>query len=143
MNTQWVRSGSLAKAAIGRLQFSSYMLTKWTFLQGMSDFATEIGIIDATGQIPGVRVQGSYTACRTVSTCACIWQLADSLIHSYLLSQEHKRYAPRLIQRVAVHAEEWNSIAEGGPEFYTAHLMPPEPQPSLASMQQGVATSCL
>ncbi|DBA90109.1 TPA: Transcription factor dpl-1, variant 2 [Trebouxia sp. C0004] len=56
----------------------------------MSDFATEIGIIDATGQIPGVRVQ-----------------------------------------------EEWNSIAEGSPDFYTAHLLPPEPQPSVASMQQG------
>ncbi len=109
----------------------------------MSDFATEIGIIDATGQIPGVRVQGSYTACRTVSTCACIWQLADSLMHAYLLSQEHNRRAPRLTQHVAVHAEEWNSIAESGPDFYTAHLMPPEPQPSLASMQQGEATSCL
>ncbi|DBA78529.1 hypothetical protein WJX79_005295 [Trebouxia sp. C0005] len=57
---------------------------------GMSDFATEAGIIDGTGQIPGVRVQ-----------------------------------------------EEWNLLSEGGPDFYTAHLMPPEPQPSLASMQQG------
>lgn len=108
----------------------------------MSDFATEIGIIDATGQIPGVRVQGSYTACRTVSTCACILQLADSLVHVYMLSQEHNRQAPRLTQHIAVHAEEWNSIAESGPDFYTAHLMPPEPQPSLASMQQGEATSC-
>ncbi len=108
----------------------------------MSDFATEIGIIDATGQIPGVRVQGNYTACPTVSTCACILQIADSLIHAYLLNQEHNRHATRLTQDVAVHAEEWNSIAEGGPDFYTAHLMPPEPQPSLASMQQGEATSC-
>lgn len=36
-------------------------------------------------------------------------------------------------------AEEWNSIAEGGPDFYPAHLPIPllEPQPSAASMQQG------
>ena len=34
------------------------MFTQQTFLQGMSDFATEAGIIDGTGQIPGVRVQG-------------------------------------------------------------------------------------
>ena len=113
------------------------------FLQGLSDFATEIGIIDATGQIPGVRVQGNYTACPTVSTCACILQVADSMVHAYLLNQDYNRHAPRLTQDIAVHAEEWNSIAEGGPDFYTAHLMPPEPQPSLASMQQGQATSCL
>ena len=108
----------------------------------MSDFATEIGIIDATGQIPVVRVQGNYTACPTVSTCACILRVADSLMHAYLLNQEHNRHAPSLAQDVAVHAEEWNSIAEGGPDFYTAHLMQPEPLPSLASMQQGEATSC-
>ncbi|KAL3155012.1 hypothetical protein ABBQ38_011536 [Trebouxia sp. C0009 RCD-2024] len=60
--------------------------------QGLSAFAAEIGIIDANGQLPGVRVQ-----------------------------------------------EEWNSIAEGGPDFYPAHLPIPllEPQPSAASMQQG------
>ena len=29
----------------------------------MSDFATEIGIIDETGQMPGVRVQGNCTNC--------------------------------------------------------------------------------
>ncbi len=118
------------------------MFTIQTFLQGMSDFATEIGIIDATGQIPGVRVQGNFAACPTVSTCACILQLAHSLIHVYLLYQEHNTLPPRLTQNVVVNAEEWNSIAEGGPDFYTAHLMPPEPQPSLASMQQGEATSC-
>lgn len=65
------------------------------------------------------------------------------LRHAYLLDQEHNRHAPRSNQNVAVHAEEWNSIAEGGPDFYTAHLMPPEPQPSVASMLQGKATSCL
>ena len=48
-----------------------------------------------------------------------------------------------MTQDVAVHAEEWNLLSEGGPDFYTAHLMPPEPQPSLASMQQGDTTSCL
>ena len=36
-------------------------------------------------------------------------------------------------------AEEWNTIAEGGPDFYPSHLPMAllEPQPSIASMQQG------
>lgn len=35
--------------------------------------------------------------------------------------------------------EEWNTIAEGGPEFYPSHMPMPslDPQPSAASMQQG------
>lgn len=47
----------------------------------MSDFATEIGIIDANGQIPGVRVQGELTlSCRqqhslTVSIVSWLWDV--------------------------------------------------------------------
>lgn len=34
-------------------------------LQGMADFAESIGIIDSTGQIPDVRIQGAYLSVHT------------------------------------------------------------------------------
>lgn len=91
----------------------------------MHGFALETGIIDANGQLPGVRVQGGHM-------CALFYQ---GVLHSYSpMYAYHKRcLTPAYL------AEEWNTIAEGGPDFYPSHLPMAllEPQPSMASMQQG------
>lgn len=39
--------------------------------QGLSAFAAEIGIIDANGQLPGVRVQGEMDTCKLCPAKCC------------------------------------------------------------------------
>ena len=96
----------------------------------MHGFASEIGIIDANGQLPGVRVQGGHT---------CAFQFyGQSILHS----DSPPDICYKQIAKPAYNAEEWNTIAEGGPDFYPSHLPMAllEPQPSVASMQQGQST---
>ena len=56
----WTRSSLVGLPAVGATLATTWHLTASTALQGMSEFAAEIGIIDETGQLPGVRVQGTY-----------------------------------------------------------------------------------
>ena len=96
----------------------------------MHGFASEIGIIDANGQLPGVRVQGGHTY--------AFQFYGQSVLHNhYSTAACHKQFA-----KLAYNAEEWNTIAEGGPDFYPSHypMALLEPQPSVASMQQGQLT---
>lgn len=93
----------------------------------MHGFALETGIIDANGQLPGVRVQGGHV-------CVLLYY-GQGVLHSHSpMYVHHKRFL-----MPAYVAEEWNTIAEGGPDFYPSHLPMAllEPQPSMASMQQG------
>lgn len=90
----------------------------------MHGFALETGIIDANGQLPGVRVQGGHVCFCTMAKVSC----------TVTLQCTYKQFL-----MFAYVAEEWNTIAEGGPDFYPSHLPMAllEPQPSMASMQQG------
>ena len=84
------------------------------------------------------KVPSRTSFCRSVSICPLHIQGVTGAKLPAIICCRSADNADSIVLEQLCFVEEWNTIAEGGPDFYTTHLpLPPEPQPSIASMQQG------